>query len=53
MTYPSIAWEDWIYEDYCIYLEMLDPDVSYMTFEEFKLMKFEEAEENFASSLMD
>ena len=41
----SEQWEDQTQEDYCIYLEQLDPDTSPMGYEAFAWIKVREMQE--------
>jgi hypothetical protein len=45
-------WEDRVCEEYCIYLEQLDPDVSPMGYEAFEWAKVREAQEEYAESFI-
>lgn len=49
----SEAWEDMVQEDYCLYLESLDPDVSPMGYEAFMWLKLREREEDYAIAFME
>lgn len=42
--YPSEAWEDGVHEDFFIYLEKLDPDISPMDFKSFLAFKLKQWE---------
>ena len=46
-------WEDQIYEDYCIYLEQLDPDMSPMSPEAFEWARVREEKQAHAETLME
>jgi hypothetical protein len=39
---PSEAWEDSVSEEFCIYLEELDPDIFPMDFRSFLAVKLRE-----------
>jgi hypothetical protein len=44
----SEEWEDRMCEEYCVYLDELDTDISPMGYEAFEHMKLKGAEEEYA-----
>ena len=45
-------WEDQTLEEYCIYLETLDPDISPMGYEAFAWIKLRDEQEEYEEALI-